>query len=398
MKKFRLAAYSLYFLSGLVITTIGSVLPQLLTYYDISYTVGGQLVFLGSIGFLIGVPLSTFLIHHINEKTVLSIAASLVAAAQFGLLTLPPAGFIFALNFMNGIGVAMLETIVATLMIEIFVGRRAVEMSYLEVSFGLGALSMPVIASILIAMEAWRFSFLLTGCLAVVMVFVWSTLKYSKKDVEETTSMDAAMPPVEVSSTRTMWQLIFLFVLMIFIYSGIEGSLNNYLSSIFISYLGEAAYYASLSIGMFWVAMVIGRFATGFIIRRVSYSRYLFWSMGGTVLVLISFILLQHPVLAYLLVILMGFTMSGVYSITMVYANHTFPGQSRLITSLITGFAGLGGAIFPGIIGFTMDRFSVAVSLWFIAGFAVLYLGALLTVLSISKSKSKANQNGPKPD
>ena len=33
--------------------------------------------------------------------------------------------------------------------------------------------------------------------------------------------------------------------------------------------------------------------------------------------------------------------MSGIYSITMVYANHTFTGSARIVTSLITGFQGL---------------------------------------------------------
>ncbi|MGB8460624.1 MAG: MFS transporter, partial [Priestia megaterium] len=60
MKKFALASYALYLLGGLVITAVGAVLPQLLTHYHVSYTVGGQLVLLGSLGFLIGVPLSSF--------------------------------------------------------------------------------------------------------------------------------------------------------------------------------------------------------------------------------------------------------------------------------------------------------------------------------------------------
>ncbi|GKS13178.1 hypothetical protein YDYSY3_41780 [Paenibacillus chitinolyticus] len=41
MNTFTFASYSLYFLAGLVISSIGSVMPQLLAHYEQSYTVGG---------------------------------------------------------------------------------------------------------------------------------------------------------------------------------------------------------------------------------------------------------------------------------------------------------------------------------------------------------------------
>ncbi|HET7615731.1 MAG TPA: MFS transporter, partial [Bacillales bacterium] len=357
MKSFSLASYALYFLSGLTITAIGSVMPRLLAYYDLSYTVGGQLVFLGSVGFVIGVPFSTFLMNRLNEKSLLSLAALFVAFAQLGLLLLPPVGWVFLLNFFNGVGVAMLETVVATLMMEVFVGRRAVSMSYLEVSFGVGALVMPLIASLFIAQGVWRFSFLIPGLIGVLLAVVWRVISYSKKDASTVVSLDATTsPPPVISSPKTKWLFLSLFTFMIFVYTGIEGSLNNFLSSVFVTYLGEVPYFASLSIGIFWAAMVLGRVATGWVIRKVTYSRYLLFSIAGTLAGLACFALWKNAIAGYVIVALLGLAMSGIYSITMVFANHSLPGMARLVTGSITGFAGVGQAVFPIFIGFTMDH------------------------------------------
>ena len=396
MKKFALASYALYLLGGLVITAVGSVLPQLLTHYHVSYTVGGQLVLLGSLGFLIGVPLSSFLLGRFSEMNLLTISALMIALSQIGMLLLPPFEWIIAFNFLNGIGVAALEVVVATLMMEVFIGRRAIVMSYLEVSFGLGALLMPLVASLLISQNSWRFSFFITSILALLMVVVCKMIPFKKETVStsESDASDASSEPAPVLAKNQRWKILALFSVMIFMYAGVESSMNNFLSSIFIAYLDVIPSQATLSISVFWVAMLIGRVATGWIIRIVTYERYLFGSIGGTIVSLVLFILLKEAVAGYILLGFLGLAMSGIYSITMVYANHTFTGSARIVTSLITGFSGLGGAVFPALIGFTMDASGITSALWYITAFACLYLLALCIIFFVQRdAKQKANNH-----
>ncbi|MCM2977356.1 MFS transporter [Priestia aryabhattai] len=396
MKKFALASYALYLLGGLVITAVGSVLPQLLTHYHVSYTVGGQLVLVGSLGFLIGVPLSSFLLGRFSEMNLLTISALMIALSQIGMLLLPPFEWIIVFNFLNGIGVAALEVVVATLMMEVFIGRRAIVMSYLEVSFGLGALLMPLIASLLISQNSWRYSFFITSVLALLMVVVCKMIPFKKETVStsESGASDANSEPAPVLAKNQRWKILALFSVMIFMYAGVESSMNNFLSSIFIVYLDVIPSQATLSISVFWVAMLIGRVATGWVIRIVTYERYLFGSIGGTIVSLVLFILLKEAVAGYILLAFLGLAMSGIYSITMVYANHTFTGSARIVTSLITGFSGLGGAVFPALIGFTMDASGITSALWYITAFACLYLLALCIIFFVQRgAKQKSNNH-----
>jgi FHS family glucose/mannose:H+ symporter-like MFS transporter len=370
----------MYFLAGLVITSIGSVMPQLLAHYEQSYTVGGQMVFVSAVGFIMGVPISAWLMKVLmKEKYVLALSAIVIAIAQFSVWSLPPFGWVVALNFLNSVGAAAIECVVATLMMEVFLGRRAVVMSYLEVSFGIGALCMPLIASVLIANQVWRYSFLVTACLGIIMAVIWCFISVAKEETEGAESLDAEIAPPPMFKTKQMKRyILFAFVFLIFIYCGIEGSLNNFMSSIFLNHLKVTPYYASLSISLFWTAMVIGRAATGWIIRKVNYASYLRWSMLSTFVVIVLLALSRDAVIGFILVIMMGLTMSGVYSITMVYANHTFPGMTRLVTSLVTAFAGFGAAVFPALIGYSMDHSGTVSALWYMAGFAAIYMIVLL--------------------
>jgi MFS transporter, FHS family, glucose/mannose:H+ symporter len=230
------------------------------------------------------------------------------------------------------------------------------------------------------------------------MVVVCKMIPFKKETVltSESDSSDANSEPAPVLAKNQIWKILALFSVMIFMYAGVESSMNNFLSSIFITYLDVIPSQATLSISVFWVAMLIGRVATGWIIRIVTYERYLFGSIGGTIVSLVLFIVLKEAVAGYILLGFLGLAMSGIYSITMVYANHTFTGSARIVTSLITGFSGLGGAIFPALIGFTMDASGITSALWYITAFACLYLLALCIIFFVQRdAKQKANNHLP---
>lgn len=382
MRQFTFASCALYFLTGLTAISIGSVMPELLNYYHVSYTIGGRLIFVGAMGFLTGVLLTSWLNRRFQPKPILTISALVIAFAQFSILLLPPSPLFMTLYFINSVGSAAIGIVVATMFIEVFIGRQAVAMSYLEVSFGLGAFTMPLLASFFIAHGIWRYLFVLTAVLAVVLAIVWTRISYSKQAVDQGEPLDAsgssdAQHPL---SANLKWIVLGLFALIVFLYGGLEGSLNNFMSSIFIHYLNQAAYYASISVGIFWGAMVIGRAATAIIIRKLTYSTYLLINIIGSIVSLVLFIVLKNALMGYIFVGTLGLMMSGIYSITLVYANYSIPNSAHLVTPIISGLSGLGSAIFPALTGFAIDRAGMTLTLWYIVSIATAYLIFLLVI------------------
>lgn len=382
MRQFTFASCALYFLTGLTAISIGSVMPELLSYYHVSYTMGGKLIFVGAMGFLAGVLLTSWLNHRFHPKPLLTISALIIALAQFSITLLPPFPLFMALYFINSVGSAAIGIVVATMFIEVFIGRQAVAMSYLEVSFGLGAFAMPLLASFFIAHDIWRYLFVITAVLAVALAIVWTRISYSKNMVDNSEPLDASgSSDVQQPLSVTMKRIVLgLFALIIFLYGGLEGSLNNFMSSIFMHYLNQVAYYASISVGIFWGAMVIGRAATAIIIRKLTYSTYLLINICGTIASLLLFILLKNALMGYVFVGMLGLMMSGIYSITLVYANYSIPNSANLVTPIISGLCGLGSAVFPAFTGFAIDRAGMTATLWYIFGIAVAYLIFLLVI------------------
>lgn len=387
MKRFVWASYSMYFLGGVISVFFGAIMPEILAHYHTTYTTGGLLILFQSIGFIIGVPLTASCMKRFHYRFILSASALAVAAAQICILFLPRLLWVDVLVILNGIGASSLETAVASYIMEMFEGRRAIFMSHLEVSFGLGALCMPAIASGLIALHCWRLSSLVVGAFALALAIVWQTISVVLKPSVAAGQMDAqsAAPPV-FQRRLTKYSILMMFLLMIFIYVGVEGSLNSFLPTIFTVYVKTRPYFASLSSSMFWIAMVCGRIAISRIVRRVSYERYLLGSISLAVVFFFLLTQLHGAWSAYATVFGLGLALSAIYSISMVYANHTFPGMERTVTSAVTAFAGVGGAVFPAVVGYAMDHFTPSQVLWLILAFALLLLCFFLLISGILKS------------
>lgn len=394
LRHFKWSLYATYFLCGHALVVFGSVMPQIIEHYHLSYTEGGFFVFLGTAGFLLGVVFTSFLTKRYPYKTVISVASISIAIVQCIMVFVPPVKVVYLLNLVNGVLLSIVQIVVATIIMDIFVGRRAVMMSRTEVSFGIGALCMPIISSILIAFVEWRYSFLVTSTLGILVAVFWQMVSVPLVDREQVDYLEAKNPPPRAMTSQLKWILLCLFLLMIFVYDGIETSLNNFLPSIFINYFEVSASYATLSVSIFWLAMVVGRALTGWIVKKVTYHRFLLWSIIGTIFLFCSFTLWKNFIFCYTILFLLGLTMSGIYSVTMVFANHTFPGMTGTVTSLVTGFAGIGSAVFPAFFGYTMDHTNTFVSLWILTSYACLFLFLLLVLIFLLFSKKESKWKG----
>ncbi len=216
MRRFLWASYGMYFLGGITSVFFGAIMPELLSHYHTTYTSGGFLILLQSIGFIVGVPLTARYMKRYHYRLILSGSALAIAVAQIGILFLPRYFWVEVLVILNGIGASSLETAVASYVMELFEGRRAIFMSRLEVSFGFGALCMPAIASLFIALHWWRFCSLLLGAFALLLGLMWTNTSVSLQALAADGQMDAhTAPPLVFRGRVSRYSVFMLFLLMI---------------------------------------------------------------------------------------------------------------------------------------------------------------------------------------
>jgi FHS family glucose/mannose:H+ symporter-like MFS transporter len=371
----------MYALGGATAVLLGAVMPDFLRHYDASYAFGGRVVFTQAVGFLLGVPVAARAATRYPARQVLAAAALMVGLAQTLLFFLPPVALIYPLAVANGMGASALETVVSFVVLEHLVGQRAIFMSRLEVSFGSGALILPAVAGGLIALGDWRGAFLVVAGMGFFLAGFWQTADIPHETVHEGPHQDAPMiPPPQFPGRWMKWTILALFLFMTFVYVGLEGSVNSFMPAIFAAGLQTPPDVAVFSASAFWAAMVVGRLAISWAARHLRYDHYLWATVSVTVVCLLVFPQLHHAIPGFVLLCGLGLGMAAIYSVVMVYANHTFPGMTRRITSLVTAVAGAGGAVFPALVGYAMDRFSAAHVLWGLFGLGAALWLALLTI------------------
>ncbi|MGG4220736.1 MFS transporter [Paenibacillus jamilae] len=393
-----------YFLIGLAHVVVGSLLPVLLEHYGRSYTDGGSLIFAQFSGFLAGVLLSPWLARNFGKRRSLVFALLLLCAAEVLYSILPPWGWLYVVGAVAGFGFGMVETVIGTIVIGGITQGTGAAMSRLEVFFGIGALAMPAIASQFIALGWWRLAFPIISLFAAVATIAWLRGSFGTLDAlldeqehrsdnhNSTNSLNSPMEKASKSSPIGNWKLLALFIVFFFIYVGTEMSLANFLPSMFIERLGLTQAEAALSVTCFWLAMAFGRLFTGYIADRYGYGVFVALSSLAAALLLCVFPLIQGTAGAFVLIVLLGLGMSGIFSIALVFASKMMPGTEESTTSLLIGAGGVGGALLPLWLGNSMDRGGAVASAWLLAGFACILclLGGILYARYVRKKRLQA--------
>lgn len=385
MKKLIWISSLSYLLIGLAHVVMGSLLPVLLEHYGRAYSDGGRLIFSQFAGFLIGVLCAPLINRRFGKRGGIIAASLLLLVAEFIFIFLPPWGWMYVVGVMAGFGFGMIEAVIGTVIIASITERTAVAMSRIEVFFGAGALLMPLIAGWLIQAGAWKLSFAVIAAFSAVTILLWGKLSFGSRldgilsrasapgqHAQHETSGDS----IRKRYTRQAIPMLALFIVFFFLYVGTEMSLVNFLPSMLIEKWGISESDAALSVTFFWLAMTGGRLIAGTLAEKIGYRTYVLAGCAGAMLLLALFPLVDKVWGAFTLILLIGFFMSGLFSIALVFASRMLPGTEESTPSLLIAAGGVGGAVLPLLTGWSMDHMNVEQSAWLLAASA-----AALTVL-----------------
>ncbi|NOV00073.1 MFS transporter [Paenibacillus planticolens] len=375
MKKLLIMGCLSYLLTGCTHVIFGAVLPELLAHYGRSYSDGGLLVFLEFGGFLLGVLSMPALSRRISRRSTIITAFGLLFLAMIAVVLLPPWPLAVCLSFVAGVAFGLVEASISTFVLMAAKDKQASAFSQLEVFFGLGALIMPVISSLLIMNGLWKYGFMLLGLSALATGIIWSKLSLGEHDELLDHKADRTKENVKPPAlTRSSLTFLILFMLVFFIYVGMENTIVNFLPSIFIDQMQTSSSVSTLAVTAYWIAMVIGRIFAGVLAEKMTYFRYLAVSFGGSLVTVFLWLFSTQLWSSFAIVLLLGLFMSGMFAVALIYANQLLPGRTEQTTSTLIAAGGLGGSVLPLGVGWGMDRFQVGLSIWFVlAGMCIVF-------------------------
>ncbi|WP_237700133.1 MFS transporter [Alicyclobacillus acidocaldarius] len=382
-------ACGLYWMNGMATVALGSVMPLAIQHLHATYVFGSDLVLLQFVGYWIGVPLSSLAVRRVGYRGTIVGSSLITAAASAGFTAWPEPLAYLVCSLANGIGMALMQATVSTSLIEWFPARRAVIMSRTEAAFGLGCVLGPAFASACMAAGEWRIAFVLVAAAATALAIGAIFTPMAVQDSGEG-PRDAHTDAIHLANRRDRALVLALFMLCVLVYVGVESCVNNFLPAMFVEHFGLPATTASVAVSTFWAAMVAGRMATGWIARKLPYRPYLILAALGTLSTTAAMAATGDAILGYVECVFLGLFMSGIYVVTLVFANHAFPDLTGFVTRFVTFFAGLGGATLPYAFGWTLAKTGSQWANVVLALFAAMLFGVVAWTGWVTKRKSRS--------
>lgn len=379
---------------GLGQLVVGAVMEPMVQSYGINYGAGGQLVMHQFLGGMVGVMLAPLLIGRIGKKKLLLGALAIMTIAEAVYVSQPSWNAMLIAGPFAGFGFGTTEAVVASFIIGAAGKDANVAMSRVEVSFGVGALLMPFVGAWLISIDQWVVAFAVVSVLAALTLILWIVWWPSVLDQPASAQAVAAAEKERSAMSRGRIAMILLGGALFFlVYVGFEMSFVHYLPSLLVQNNGIAESTASLSLSVYWGAMVIGRLVSGHAADRWGSGTYM---MVTCVICAVLFTVLggvENVTGTFVITFLTGLAMSGMYAVALVFVNRAVPGMSEKTTSLMMLFAGIGGAFMPKLTGWFLDEYGTDATRWLFAVMAVAMLAVITWALLVAQpAKRKAVQ------
>jgi fucose permease len=351
-----------------------SILVYLIGHYQLTYDQGGMLISFQAAGSILSSIGSGPLSLLIGRRRSLFLAASTFTLGAGLIALLPPLPLLQLALFLTGFSWGISNNLVNFLVIRAGTGESN-KILVVHMSFTVGAFIAPLLVAFTVkAGLTWRWPAALIA-LAGLGMFVLASLMPIPES-SRTASEKKRLPLAFFRSRR-----FYLYVLMLFLYVGIETGISSWL----VTYLTEVrqvgAADAQTLLSALWLAMISGRLLIYFFGKKAKPSRILLLETAVCGCAVLLLALARQPAPIITAVLLLGLSMAVIYS--MVIANAAWlVTQSTVASGVLMSAGGMGASVMPYLAGLIAERCGIMVGIWALAATAGgLFLLALLNAL-----------------
>lgn len=188
--------------------------------------------------------------------------------------------------------------------------------------------------------------------------------------------------------SRSIGFYIFLIILFIFARSWYVSGMTNFYTFYAISKYDFSIEKAQMYLFAFLFSGAVGTFFGGPLADRFGKKKILLFSLVGAapLTIIMPFV---PPVLAFIMLAIIGFILMSSFSVAVVYAQELVPGKIGMMSGLTVGLAFGMGAIGSVFLGYLADEIGLSLTIYIMG---LLPLIGLITLLLPSDDKLKGNQ------
>lgn len=359
---------------GIVLTTLGAVLPSLVERFGIDKAGAGVLFVLMSFGILVGSVVFGPIVDLRGYKRVLVVAVALIALGLGGIAFSPSVAWLRAAIVLVGLGGGVINGAANALVADVSAGERSAGLSLLGVFFGVGAVGVPFALAILLG--RFSYSALIAGVAALVLLplVVAAVARFpAPKQAQGFPLVDAG---------RLIRDPVLLLMgLMLFLESGMEISVGAWTATYFQEELGLAGQRALVFLSLYWLGMMLARLALGWLLRRAPAANVLLGCLGVALAGALLLVGTRSVPAAGAGVFLLGCGFAATFPVVLGFVGDRYEQLSGTAFSVVIVMALTGGMLLPYATGALGGVYGLRGSFLIIPA-ALVLLAALLLVVS----------------
>lgn len=375
--------YAAFISLGLPDALLGAAWPAMQIDFGIPYELAGVAQMLISGGTIVSSIFSGVLIKRLGTGRLTAFSVLITASALLGFAFSPSFLWVLASAVPLGLGAGSVDAALNAYVARNYTSRH---MSWLHSFWGVGALSGPLMLSLLLGEgHSWRQGYLFIGFLQCMLVAVllftlriWTNVKVKNSEETQELKTMSLISALKIKGVRSAL-LAFLF------YCGIEATMGLWGGSFMFKVYDLPPAEAARWVSFFYASITAGRFITGFLAFRFSNNSLI----GiGAVMVISGITALLLPTsddIAKAGFLLIGFGCAPIFP-SMLHETPVRFGydNAQIIMGLQMAVAYIGTTVLPPLFGFIAGETRFWLLPIFLGIYGVLFLAHFLRLKVLS--------------
>jgi FHS family glucose/mannose:H+ symporter-like MFS transporter len=340
---------------GIVMTTLGAILPSVIEKFGIDKANAGSLMLLMSFGILLGSLVFGPIVDRYGYKALLIICAALISIGLEGIALTPTFWLLRIAAFIIGFGGGVINGGTNALVADISEKGKSANLSILGVFFGVGAVGVPFLLGVLSGYLSYELIIAGVGLVVILPLLFFIVLQFPiPKQVQ-------GFPIKEGLQLLKEFTLIF-FGFILFFQSGIEFTIGGWAALFFKEELVLDTNRAVLFLSFYWLGMIIARLLLGYLLNKISPVIIQFSSIGIAFIGALAMLLSNSLPVSVSGLFLIGFGFAAAFPVMLGYVGDLYAKLSGTAFSIIFVMALMGGMLFPYFAGLVGQMLSLRLS------------------------------------